>query len=220
MNWWEFGEHRGYQGDKLATYQISCPFCPDKGNFKVEHHFEKKNAAGKQLNYDILQCESCGNLTMAFWSSARHGGRGGIHDYHTVPWARSTNTYPEHWPEDVGRNWLQARRSLEGQNWDAAALMARSAIQLIMRYQKATGSSLKAQIDDLASNGILPPIMKDWAHEVRELGNENAHPIPGSKGTSPNDARDVVEFLSFLLRLTYNLPYDIAQFRKRRERKD
>jgi hypothetical protein len=138
----------------------------------------------------------------------------------TITRCRATNRYPEHWPEDVGRNWLQAQRSLEGQNWDAAALMARSAIQLILRYQEAKGSSLKAQIDDLANKGVLPPIMKDWAHEVRELGNENAHPTPGGKGTSPNDARDVVEFLSFLLRLTYNLPYDIAQFRKRREGKD
>jgi Domain of unknown function (DUF4145) len=220
MSWWEFGEHRGYDGDELATYRITCPFCSEKGNFKVAHHSEKKNAAGKILNYDTLQCEGCGNLTMAFWSAARRGGRGGIHDYHTVPWARSTSTYPEHWPADVGRNWLQAQRSLEGRNWDAAAIMARSAIQLITRYQEAKGSNLKAEIDDLANRGILPPVMKDWAHEVRVLGNENAHPRPGDEGTSPEDARDVVEFLSFLLRLTYNLPHDIAQFRERRKDKD
>jgi hypothetical protein len=98
--------------------------------------------------------------------------------------------------------------------------MARTAIQLIMRYQKAKGSSLKAQIDDLSDKGILPPIMKDWAHEVRELGNESAHPTPGAQGASPNDARDVVEFLNFLLRLTYTLPNEIAEFRTRRRGKD
>ena len=179
MSWWDFGESRGYSGQELATHQISCPFCPEKGNFKVEHHLEKKNSAGKKLNYDILQCENCGNLTMAFWSSAQHRQ---FHDYQTVPWSLTTHSYPKHWPEDVGRNWLQAQRSVEGKNWDAAALMARTAIQLIMRYQKAKGSSLKAQIDDLSDKGILPPIMKDWAHEVRELGNESAHPTPGAQG--------------------------------------
>jgi len=219
VTWWELGEHSGYHGDTLATHQISCPFCPEKGNFKVAHHMEKKNSAGKVLNYDVLQCENCGNLTMVFWSAAQHGGSGGMHDYRTVPWARSTTNFPEHWSEDVGRNWLQAQRSLEGQNWDAAALMARSAIQLIMRYQKAEGSNLKAQIDFLADKGVLPPIMKEWSHEVRELGNENAHPVPGAKGTSPKDARDVVEFLGFLLRVTYNLPHEIKEFRKRREAK-
>lgn len=95
--------------------------------------------------------------------------------------------------------------------------MARSAIQLVMRYQKGEGSNLKDQIDDLADKGILPPVMKDWAHEVRELGNENAHPKPGAKGTPPEDAKDVVEFLTFLLRLTYNLPQEIQQFRERRK---
>jgi hypothetical protein len=43
MSWWDFGESRGYSGQELATHQISCPFCPEKGNFKVEHHLEKKN---------------------------------------------------------------------------------------------------------------------------------------------------------------------------------
>jgi hypothetical protein len=75
----------------------------------------KKISAGKVLNYDVLQCESCGNYTMAFWSASAFGA--------------------------------------------------------------------------------------------------------GGKGTSPKDAKDVVEFLGFLLRLTYNLPEEIEQFRKRREGK-
>lgn len=150
---------------------------------------------------------------MAFWS----GGSSGLHAYRTLPYPLRTNRHPEYWPADVGRYWLQAQRNLEGRNWDAAALMARSAIQLIARYQKAKGSDLKAQINFLAAQGTLPPIMKDWAHEVRELGNENAHPTPGNEGTSSKDARDVVEFLGFLLRLTYDLPHEIEEYRKRRE---
>jgi hypothetical protein len=59
--------------------------------------------------------------------------------------------------------------------------------------------------------------MKDWSHEVRELANESAHPDPGAKGTTPKDARDVVEFLSFLLRITYDLPHQIKQYRARKK---
>jgi hypothetical protein len=217
MSWWEFGESSGYSGDKLATYQIFCPFCVERGHFKIQHHVHKENAAGKKLNYDVLECENCANLTMAFWSPARHEK---FHNYLTIPPSRTTNSFPKHWPEDVGRHWLQAQRSIEGKNWDAASLMARSAVQLIMRYQKAKGSNLKSQIDDLSEKGILPPVMKDWAHEVRDLGNESAHPTPGAQGASASDAKDVVEFLGFLLRFTYNLPNDIAEFRKRRKGKD
>jgi uncharacterized protein DUF4145 len=84
--------------------------------------------------------------------------------------------------------------------------VARSAIQLVLRYQKARGANLKQEIDDLARQGILPPIMNEWSHEVRELANDSAHPNPNAKGTNPKDARDVVEFLTFLLRVTYDLP--------------
>ena len=93
--------------------------------------------------------------------------------------------------------------------------MARSAIQLIARYQQAKGKNLKDEIDNLAERGILPPVMKDWSHEVRVLGNENAHPTPGAEGTDQKDARNVVEFLGFLLTMTYDLPNQIKQFREK-----
>ena len=217
-SWWELGEHVGFHGSSLALYQIVCGFCYKSGKFETVHHLERKNSTGKVLNYDILKCENCGNLTMVLWAVSHNWGpSGGLHDFKTLPWPRQTTTFPEHWPEDVGRYWLQARRSLEAKNWDAASLMARSAIQLVARYQKAEGANLKQQIDDLAAKGILPPIMKEWSHEVRELGNENAHPAPGGKGTTQKDASDVVAFLDQLLILTYNLPHDIAQYRERKK---
>jgi hypothetical protein len=149
-NWWELGEHVGVDGHVLATHRITCPFCLQDGNFGTAHHMEKRGPTGKVLNYDILQCGNCGNLTMAFWSVAHDRGPvGGIHDMRIVPWPLQTTRYPDCWPEDVGRNWLQARRNLEGRNWDAAALMARSAVQLIMRYLSAKKGNLKDEIDDL-----------------------------------------------------------------------
>ena len=31
MNWWDLGEWSGTGGGKLATYQIACAFCGEKG---------------------------------------------------------------------------------------------------------------------------------------------------------------------------------------------
>ena len=219
-SWWEFGEHSGYQGNELALYRIACGFCSEQGNFERAHHSEKKSSSGKVLNYDIYKCGNCGNLTMVFWSATHNWGpSGGLHDYRCLPWPKQTTTFPEYWPKDIGRHWLQAKRNLEGKNWDAAAVMARSAIQLVMRHEKAVGKNLKEEIDSLADRGILPPVMKEWSHEVRLLGNENAHPSPGDAGTEQKDATDVVEFLTQLLVITYSLPHEIEQYRERKKKK-
>jgi hypothetical protein len=149
---------------------------------------------------------------MVFWSASDR-----LHDFHAMPWPRETTRFPDFWPPDVGRFWLQARRSLEGGNWDAAAVMARSALQLVMRLNGAAGNNLKREIDDLATKGLLPPVMVEWSHEVRELGNDSAHPAADSSGASGKDARDIVEFLTTMMTFLYKLPHEIAQYRARKK---
>lgn len=219
MSWWDLGEWKGYPGDSLATYQIPCAFCGEVGNFETIHHLERKKPSNhhKALNYDTLKCGHCGNLMFAFWSAASEGyGNSSIHDYQLLPRHRSTTSYPKHWPDDVGRYWLEARRSIEGKNWIAAVLMARSAIQLLARSHGAQGKNLKDEIDDLAKKGQIMVVMRDFAHEIRELGNEGTHPRPGTEGTCEKDARDVVEFLGLMLTAMYDLPEQIRLYKKRK----
>lgn len=217
-SWWDLGEWSGHHGDKLATRQIACAYCGEEGNFETVAHLEraKPGSKYKKLNYDTLKCGQCGNYMFAFWSAAVSGGSGGMHDYRVLPWHRSTTSYPKHWDEDVGNYWVEARRSIEGKNWIAAALMARSAVQLIARKAGAKGNNLKEEIDDLANKGLILPIMKEFSHEVRVLANEGTHPQPGTKGTGEKDAKDVVEFLSFLTTVMYDLPKQIEDYRKRK----
>jgi hypothetical protein len=206
--WWSLGEHSGYEGGDLTLHRIECAFCSEAGNFELEVRKQRNSKAkNKSLNYDIYKCNACGNLTMVFWSSS-----GSLHDYHQVPWPRETKKYPEHWPAEVGRYWMQAQRSIETGNWDAAALMARSSLQLLLRHEKAEGGTLVKEIDDLAKKGLIPPVVKEWAHNLRVLGNEAAHPQPGASGVTEKDARHVVKFLRVLLTVLQDLPHDIKQF--------
>lgn len=198
---------------------ITCPFCDETGNFTFAHEAEKGHqTSGKILHFDTLQCDNCSSYVLVFWSGSSTGS--GIYSYKVLPWPLRLTSYPDYWPEPVGRAWLQAKRSLAGENWDAAALMARSSLQATLRDQGAGGQSLSADIDALAETGVLPPLMKDWAHEVRELGNESAHPGPGQPPTDPSDARDIVRFLDSCLRYLYDLPREIEQYRARREEDD
>jgi hypothetical protein len=186
----------GQRGNELAVHQITCAFCLERGNFKTAFHAEKKKPnSRKKLNFDTLQCGSCAGYVLVLWSATEHPGGQGLHDYHVLPWPLKFEEFPDHWPGAVGRFWLQAQRNLQSENWDAAAVMARSALQSALRDKKAKGANLKQEINDLASKGFLPPIMKEWSDNVRELGNDSAHPQAEQPPTSPQDAQDVVRFL-------------------------
>src|SRR5688572_22183309 len=128
-SWWQLGEHSGYDGSDLALYRIHCPFCDQRGNLKLNHHTHKERASDKKrLNYDTYVCENCGNYCMVFWSA---GDR--LHNYVVMPGSLKLTRFPDHWPSDVGRYWLQARRTLASADYDASVIMARSAMQLALR---------------------------------------------------------------------------------------
>lgn len=219
-SWWDLGEGSGYHGSKLAVQQIVCPFCIVRGNFGIAFHAEKQNpATGKRLNFDTLKCGNCAGFVMVLWSSSRSAldaRLDGMHDYKVLPWPTRIETFPKHWPEIVGRPWIEAHRSLNDENWSAAAIMARTALQAALRDRGAGGRNLKEEIEGFAAQGLLPPLMRDWSHEVREVGNDSTHPTPGKAGTSPKDARDIVVFLDYLLEYFYDLPERIREYRARK----
>lgn len=215
-SWWGLGEGSGYDGDKLALFRITCPFCSERGNFKVAHHAERKKPNGRKvLNFDTLQCGNCSSYVMVLWSASEDSFGHALHSFRALPWPLKLSEHPEHWPEQIGRYWLQAKRNLKDENWDAAALMARSALQLALRDNGAQGKTLKHEIENLSEQGILPPTMREWSDHVRELGNDSAHPTVGQAATDPRDAKDIVRFLDFLLEYLYTLPHQIKQYRER-----
>ena len=155
----------------------SLPLFHERGNFSFAYRADKKKPnESKVLHFDTLKCGNSAGYVMVL-CSARHFG-GGLHDFRTLPWPLRRERIPEHWPNCVGRFWLQVHRSYTDENWDAAAVMARSAVQAAMREKDACGPNLRAEIKDLADRGILPPHMKEWAHELRELGNESLIQAP------------------------------------------
>ena len=105
------------------------------------------------------------------------------------------------------------------ENWDAANVMARSSLQAALRDQGASGDNLSREIDDLAKKGLIPPIMKEWAHNLRLEGNKSAHPTTGEV-VNPQDVRDLVRFLDFFLEYLFDLPHQIAEFTARRQSDD
>jgi Domain of unknown function (DUF4145) len=158
------------------------------------------------------------------------GSWGNLYDFRVLPWPLRGKRRPsDNWPADMHRFWIQAHDSIANENWDAAAVMARGALQFIMRQQGAKKGKLKSEIDDLVARGVLQPVIGEWSHEVRELGNDSAHPevpdsnqdttqpVQDSTSPEPQDARDIVNFLDFLLFYLYDLPAQIKTYRARRD---
>lgn len=213
-SWWELGNWSGYSGDKLAYNQVTCPFCSERGNFIQVFAVSKKKVNGhKALNYETLQCGNCANYTMVLWSAGAFGGS--VFDFRMLPWPLGKVKAPAHWPPELGRYWTQAKEGVRQEHWDAAVVMIRSALQFALRERKATGRSLYDEIADLSEKGELPPLMKDWATNIRLLGAQAAHPWPGETAPSSEDVKDLLRFLDFLLEYLYDLPHRIAQYQQR-----
>lgn len=156
-SWWELGEGIGQFGDTLATHAIECPFCNERGKFEVAFHaVKKKPNSRKALNFDTLKCANCVGYVQVLWSASEYGPSQGLHDFRVQPWPLRASDPPEYWPREVGRCWQQAHRSLQHESWDAAAVMARSALQAALRDHGAEGKNLKEEIKDLAGRGVLP----------------------------------------------------------------
>ena len=157
-SWWDLGEGSGFIGKEIEPHRLACPFCLERGNFALEHRAQKKKAnSSKALNFDTWRCGNCAGYVLVLWSAQQFPGSQSLYAYEALPWPLKLDRFPEHWPEPVGRFWLQAHRTLAEENWDAAAVMARSAMQVALRQEDASRNSLKHEIDDLRPRAFSRP---------------------------------------------------------------
>ena len=144
-----------------AAVASHLSFCEEQGNFALAHHAEKKKASSsKKLNFDLYQCKNCMAYVHVFWSAMEGTATYPVHDFRVLPWPLGKAKASDNWPPDVQRYWTQADESLGIKNWDAAAVMARSAVQVAMRHKGAVEGNLYTEIEGLAAKGDLPPLMK------------------------------------------------------------
>ncbi len=117
---------------------------------------------------------------------------------------------PDDVPAHVVRNFLQAEDARKRKHNEAAGMAYRRALELTL---KDVGPDLKGtlqkRIDKLAEIQRLTPDLAQWAHSVRELGNEAAHDEPEP---SEEDVDDLAAFTRILLEYLYTMP---AKVRKR-----
>lgn len=178
-----------------------CPFCG-----VVDPLFEKqwtsieptKRSDGKDSNYwAAYKCRTCGSVASV---EAKHIGN----------WFQIVSLYPapraahEDVPEPARTFLQQAYDTLHSP--DAAAVMAGSAVDGMLKARGLTKGSLYDRIDDALKANILTQGMADWAHSVRLGSNRPRHADAEKPHVSPDEARQSVDFAealgSFLFVLT------------------
>ena len=97
----------------------------------------------------------------------------------------------------------------------AAAVKAVEAMMAEVGY-RARRHSLRKRIDQAVEDLILPKLMGDLAHEVREIGNETHTDDDPEPITTQADADRALKFANLLAEYLFQLPAQIAKARGRR----
>lgn len=97
---------------------------------------------------------------------------------------------------------------------DAAAVMAGSAVDAMLKAKGYHEGSLYSRIDKAREDGLLTQGMAEWAHSVRLGSNRPRHADVDRPHVNPDEAKQSVEFAealgSFLFVLTARIERGIA----------
>lgn len=114
---------------------------------------------------------------------------------------------------DVARNFLQQAFNVLHAP-DAAAVMAGSAVDAMLKSKDYVEGSLYARIDQALKDGVLTQGMAEWAHSVRLGSNRPRHADADRPHVTYDEAQRSVEFAealgSFLFVLTAKVERGIA----------
>lgn len=138
------------------------------------------------------QCATCGSIVTA-QSLPTYPGSNERTLWFTFPEAKKVH---EDIP-DIARRYLQqAFDTLHAP--DAAAVMAGSAVDAMLKALGYTDGSLYSRIDKAKSDGKLTQSMADWAHEVRLGSNRPRHSDGERPHVTYDEAVQSVEFAEAL----------------------
>lgn len=183
-------------GEKLK--QVGrCPHCSVASPHLQRVWSDKFYTQGK-TGWAAYRCDSCKAVVVALMH--RIGERQMLA---TMMWPEPQVAH-EDIPEPARTFLQQAYETLHAP--DAAAVMAGSAVDGMLKAHGLNDGSLYSRIDTALEQNILTQGMADWAHSVRLGSNRPRHADIENPHVSPDEAKQSVEFAealgSFLFVLT------------------
>jgi hypothetical protein len=121
---------------------------------------------------------------------------------------------PDHVPAAIAEQFVEAHRCLTLRMFNAGAPLFRKVLESAVKHLAPNGiGNLYQRIKNLPAEIGVTPAMRDWAHEVRLIGNEAVHE---DGPVSEADAKDIAYFTELFLTYAYSLPGRLADRRSTR----
>ena len=205
---------------EIPKTAITCPHCKSKSHFKeMASCFFFEDGV-----WAVLLCDNC---TKPIFSIYSWNGSYTVSPGYGVPSleAKPSKTYPmmipdvhPSTPKSVGDDYTESIVCYNAEAWKAAVVLCRRALQCSLVDKGANASKrLRDQIDDLARNQTITTEIRDWAHQIRYLGNDGAHPYDKGSLTrvSRDDADEILKFMESYLKYVYEMPYELAKMNRK-----
>jgi Domain of unknown function (DUF4145) len=188
-----------------AYFNRECPHCGHKTTFQVQGNYSAVNST-----FALGNCMACHRPVVACFNGGVPLSQ--IQDNTEASGYPVVNSWPEgapiscpeHAPERPKNLYLQGIDNQRRQNWDAAGMAFRTCLDRALRRLHPEGKgTLAKRIDDLPGDTGVTPSMKEWAHQIRTLGNDAAHEDEPFDETS---TKDLQSFTEVFLMYAFTLP--------------
>jgi HEPN domain-containing protein len=195
----------------MGVLKRNCPHCETKAiaftSFK----------AVKKENQDIwlvaLSCNGChSGYFVEFKSQIKgspddHHGDLDNHQYYSsireYP-RKIENKIPEYLPSNINNFFSQAISALRSDNYDSSAMMSRKVLEVSVKtIHPESSGSLYLRIESLEREGLITNDLKEWAHIIREDGNESAHE---EQPVTREFAEEILSFTELFLLYVFTMP--------------
>lgn len=196
-----------------------CPSCKGYSSLTDRAKYEKI-IRGSRIRFCVSECNGCDFHFLV----TRYDSNGQI----IKIWPKTLpGKVDDLVPDPIKSDFEEALICEAAGSYRGAAALARRTLQVICldkgaprekqqkkNPEKTMKVDLSEQIDWLFSNHIITNEIKSWAHEVRYVGNDAAH--PNAAKVTKDDARDILELLESMCDVLYVAPARAAERKAKR----
>jgi hypothetical protein len=182
------------QPPRLAT----CPYCGTGRPQIAQLGDNSVNSVRGDRRWGIFTVTCCGGLLLAIGPKGQATANPPIETIYP-----NVRTAAAEIPDPARRYLQQAMETLHAP--DAAAVMAGSAVDAMLKHFQLTEGSVYKRIDDAVSQHILTAAMGEWAHEVRLGANRPRHSDQENPHVSPQEVQQSVDFAEALAHFLFVL---------------
>jgi Domain of unknown function (DUF4145) len=181
-------------GEQLRDVK-RCPYCsianPVLGMLWVSGQPVGRATPGPRHLWAAYGCTTCGGVVLA-----KGDPNANVSNPEVVEVIPAPKTAHADIPEPARTFLQQAYETLHAP--DAAAVMAGSAVDGMLKAMGYTEGSLYSRIDSAVEKHLLTKDMGDWAHEVRLGSNRPRHADADKPHVSAEEAKQSVDFAEAL----------------------